>query len=182
MINKILLFSFATILMVSCEKDSISKYSDNIVGRWRLVSVVPEVNVQQCEYDGSLDFKSDHELIDYDLCEKDVNYGLWSIDDNILTLSDNEFPFPIIMKILSMSESSLSVEYMDEINNFERDTRPLPDTTVSTECGTCEFVTEDSQGNKTSGTPLPFCGEQLIEKQESTPVTVNGITTYWNCY
>ena len=168
--------------MVSCEKDSISNYSDNIVGKWRLTSVVPEVDVSQCEYDGSIEFTSAHEIIDYDLCENLVSYGLWTIQDNILTLTDNEFPFPIILKILTLSESSLSVEYMDEINNFERDTRPLPDTTFSTICGTCEFVTEDSQGNKTYGTPLPFCGEALIEKQESLPVTVGEITSYWNCY
>ncbi len=50
------------------------------------------------------------------------------------------------------------------------------------ECGTCELVTVDADGNKTFGTPLPFCGDALIEKQESNPVTVGGITTYWDCY
>ncbi len=50
------------------------------------------------------------------------------------------------------------------------------------ECGTCELVTEDADGNKTYGTPLPFCGDDLTEKDNESPVTINGITTYWNCY
>ena len=49
------------------------------------------------------------------------------------------------------------------------------------ECGTCELVTEDADGNITEGTPLPFCGDALSEKQNSSPVTVAGVTTYWDC-
>lgn len=50
------------------------------------------------------------------------------------------------------------------------------------ECGTCELVTVNADGTETLGTPLPFCGDALIEKQNSQPVTVGGITTYWQCY
>jgi len=50
------------------------------------------------------------------------------------------------------------------------------------ECGTCELVTIDADGNKTYGTPLLYCGDQLEEKLNSEPVTVGGITTYWECY
>jgi len=49
-------------------------------------------------------------------------------------------------------------------------------------CGTCELVTEDAVGDKTYGTPLPFCGDALAEKEDASPVTINGVTTYWNCY
>ena len=49
------------------------------------------------------------------------------------------------------------------------------------ECGTCELVTE-SGGSVTKGTPLPQCGEDLKDKEDSSPVTVGGVTTYWNCY
>ena len=49
------------------------------------------------------------------------------------------------------------------------------------ECGTCELVTE-SNGTTTNGTPLPFCGDQLKEKEDQSPVTVGGQTTYWICY
>lgn len=58
----------------------------------------------------------------------------------------------------------------------------IPACDLVEECGTCELVTEDDQGNKTYGTPLPFCGDDLKEKEDTPPVTINGITTYWNCY
>jgi hypothetical protein len=58
----------------------------------------------------------------------------------------------------------------------------IPACDLVEECGTCELVTEDSQGNKTYGTPLPFCGDDLKEKEDAPPVTINGVTTYWNCY
>lgn len=58
----------------------------------------------------------------------------------------------------------------------------LPACELLEECGTCELVTVDADGNKTFGTPLPFCGDDLEEKQNSSPVTVGGITTYWDCY
>jgi len=50
------------------------------------------------------------------------------------------------------------------------------------ECGTCELVTIDANNNETRGTPLPYCGEQLKDKKDSSPETVGGITTYWECY
>lgn len=50
------------------------------------------------------------------------------------------------------------------------------------ECGTCEMVTIDANDNETRTTPLPFCGEDLQSKKDSSPITVGGITTYWECY
>ena len=50
------------------------------------------------------------------------------------------------------------------------------------ECGTCEFITVDADGNRSSGTPMFFCGDDLQERQNSSPVTVGGVTTYWECY
>ena len=58
----------------------------------------------------------------------------------------------------------------------------VPACDVIEECGTCELVTEDAGGNKTFGTPLPFCGDDLKDKEDAPPHTINGITTYWNCY
>ncbi len=49
------------------------------------------------------------------------------------------------------------------------------------ECGTCVLVTE-LNGSVTEGTPLPFCGDQLKEKEDDPPVTIGPKTTYWNCY
>lgn len=58
----------------------------------------------------------------------------------------------------------------------------LPACDLVEECGTCELVTDDGQGNVSYGTPLPFCGDDLKDKEDAPPVTINGVTTYWNCY
>ena len=49
------------------------------------------------------------------------------------------------------------------------------------DCGTCELVTDDGT-DITYGTPLIFCGDELLDKQNSTPTTIGGVTTWWNCY
>jgi len=58
----------------------------------------------------------------------------------------------------------------------------IPACDLVEECGTCELVTEDADGNKSYGTPLPFCGDDLKDKEDASPVTINEVTTYWNCY
>jgi hypothetical protein len=59
----------------------------------------------------------------------------------------------------------------------------VPACDIIESCGTCVLITEDADGNVISeGTPLPFCGEDLTEKQNDPPVTVGGVTTYWDCY
>jgi hypothetical protein len=59
----------------------------------------------------------------------------------------------------------------------------LPACDLVEECGTCELVTEYDDDRPTEyGTPLPFCGDDLKDKEDAPPVTINGVTTYWNCY
>lgn len=58
----------------------------------------------------------------------------------------------------------------------------LPSCEFLENCGTCELVTTEADGTITYGTPLPFCGDDLIEKQNSEPTSIGGITTEWNCY
>ena len=50
------------------------------------------------------------------------------------------------------------------------------------ECGTCERVTIDANDNETRSTPLPYCGEELKDRKDSSPETIDGVTTYWECY
>ena len=50
------------------------------------------------------------------------------------------------------------------------------------ECGTCELVTIDANGNETRSTPLPYCGEELKDRKDSSQETIGGVTTYWYCY
>jgi hypothetical protein len=59
----------------------------------------------------------------------------------------------------------------------------LPACDLIEECGTCRLITEDASGNIIDeGTPLPYCGDDLKEKENASPVTVGGVTTYWDCY
>lgn len=58
----------------------------------------------------------------------------------------------------------------------------LPACDLIEECGTCVLITEENGQVIEEGTPLPYCGDALKEKQNSSPVTVGGITTYWDCY
>jgi hypothetical protein len=64
----------------------------------------------------------------------------------------------------------------------------LPACDLIEECGTCELVTEYSDGTDTGyGTPLPFCGDDLKDKEDAYPVYLNPDTpqetkSYWNCY
>jgi len=58
----------------------------------------------------------------------------------------------------------------------------LPGCDLLEDCGTCELTTVKADGTSSSGTPLLFCGDALADKQDSRPVTLGGITTYWDCY
>ncbi len=48
-------------------------------------------------------------------------------------------------------------------------------------CGTCEKVVDDGT-NITYPEKKPVCGDAYLDLLYSTPVTENGVTTYWNCY
>lgn len=59
----------------------------------------------------------------------------------------------------------------------------LPACDLVEECGTCEYVTEYSDGRDTEyGPPLPFCGDDLKERENAPPVTIGPATSYWDCY
>ena len=59
----------------------------------------------------------------------------------------------------------------------------LPACDLIEECGRCKFVTEYSDGTPTEyGTELASCGDDLKDKEDASSVTINGTTTYWNCY
>ncbi len=59
----------------------------------------------------------------------------------------------------------------------------LPACDIVEECGSCEQVTEDKDGNKTFGTPLLLCGDELKDKENEPPVDLpDGGVSYWHCY
>ena len=50
------------------------------------------------------------------------------------------------------------------------------------DCGKCELVTIDANNNETRSTPLPYCGEELENRQDSARETIGDVITYWDCY
>ena len=57
----------------------------------------------------------------------------------------------------------------------------LPACDLLDECASCTLITDYGNGNIDEGTPVPFCGEELKAKRNEPPVTVGGVTTYWDC-
>jgi len=59
--------------------------------------------------------------------------------------------------------------------------------TLLTACGTdndcksCSIV-KYQNGNEIDRTPgVPYCGDELADKESTPPVTVLGVTTVWEC-
>ena len=58
----------------------------------------------------------------------------------------------------------------------------LPACDIFDECGVCEMVTVNLADNsETRSTPVPLCGDDLTDKQNFIPETVDGTTIYWDC-
>ncbi len=54
-------------------------------------------------------------------------------------------------------------------------------------CGTCEFITQYSDGDTDTTLTWVYCDEAYEEKLNSTPVVIgegtsSEITTFWSCY
>ena len=58
-----------------------------------------------------------------------------------------------------------------------------PSCDIIEECGSCEQVTEDKDGNEVSrGTALLLCGDELREKDNAPLVPLpDGGVSYWVC-
>jgi hypothetical protein len=49
------------------------------------------------------------------------------------------------------------------------------------DCKSCSKVSYDD-GSEISRTPaVPYCGDELAEKENTPPVTIMGVTTVWEC-
>ena len=49
------------------------------------------------------------------------------------------------------------------------------------DCKSCSIV-EYQNGSEIDRTPgVPYCGDELAEKENTPPVTVLGVTTVWEC-
>ena len=117
---KQILFFMALMLSLSCEKDSESKYADNIIGKWKMTSAEPASYFEPCDFQGTITFKSDNTISDFDACENIYSTGKWRITDNILTVSNDELPIPIDVTIVSLTKTNMTTEFMDEVQHYTK--------------------------------------------------------------
>lgn len=107
------------ITLASCSKDS---PEDLIVGKWRLseVSGVGQDEYEDCDFTGYIEFKSDGKFTSIDDCTDEIETGLYSVDDNRLTVISDELPIPFVIEILVLNDNTLKTEFQGEITTFIR--------------------------------------------------------------
>ena len=49
------------------------------------------------------------------------------------------------------------------------------------DCKSCSKVTYNNDGEISRTPAVPYCGDELAEKESTPPVTVLGVTTVWEC-
>jgi len=49
------------------------------------------------------------------------------------------------------------------------------------DCKSCSKVTYNNQGEIGRTPAVPYCGDELAEKESTPPVEVLGVTTAWEC-
>lgn len=49
------------------------------------------------------------------------------------------------------------------------------------DCKSCSKVTYDDGGEISRTPAVPYCDDELADKESTPPVTVLGITTVWEC-
>lgn len=110
--KKILLFLFVIFLIFhSCKKDSVSSYPEMIVGKWQMTSAVPTSQYEPCDFKGYINFQSGNTYSSFDVCNNRLTKGKWKIQENILTVTDDGFPIPFDLTIISLSKSNMTLEF-----------------------------------------------------------------------
>lgn len=109
-----LLFS---VVLFSCSKDD--KKEASIVGKWQLQSATPDDDYAQCDYEGFIELKSDKSVLAYDKCDDDTYTGTWQREGNVITIVNEEIPFPVPVKIISLTETQLVLEVPDFLGGEE---------------------------------------------------------------
>jgi hypothetical protein len=49
------------------------------------------------------------------------------------------------------------------------------------DCKSCSTVTYDDDGEIGRTPAVPYCGDELADKESTPPVTILGVTTVWEC-
>jgi hypothetical protein len=109
------------LLFASCSKENLEK---DIVGKWRLSEVSANLaeDYEPCDYQGIWEFKSDGKYVQIDACESEdnVDYGLWSIEDDRLTVIPDSFPIPFVLKIVILNKNTFKYEFAGEVLTFRK--------------------------------------------------------------
>ncbi len=112
--KKIITFFLVSIFLISCSSDNDStSNSDSIVGKWQVVKYSIPDYYEPCDYLGWTNILSNGKFEDYDQCSNSKSSGTWSQKDNLLTLIASDIPIPFTAKIISLSKTTLVLEFDD---------------------------------------------------------------------
>ncbi len=77
----------------------------------------------------------------------------------------------------------MSLEFDGKKANYMRDTRPesIIIEPVTTICGFCKLITEVNGEIVEETHQGQYCGEEFIDKDESSTVSIGNISIYWAC-
>jgi hypothetical protein len=110
--KKLVLGLLMVVSFYSCSSDNDSASStDNIVGKWKVVSYSSPENYEPCDYLGYINIMDGGKYQDYDECTNTSENGTWSQKDNMLTITSPTFLFTVVGKIVSVSNTTLVLEF-----------------------------------------------------------------------
>lgn len=149
---KAIILAVIVILCFSCKKDSITNHSENIIGKWKAVSGTPPENFEPCDFSETLIFYKDKTFHEFYACDNLFSTGIWKIQDNILTISNNDFPVPMDITIISLSNSELTISFMGETVKYSKMATKPPSTNGLVAYYPFNGNANDGSGNQLNGT------------------------------
>ncbi|NDV66397.1 lipocalin family protein [Bacteroides sp. 224] len=110
-------FYFLSVLLLSsvsfiaCSSDD-DKNNDELIGKWQVESFSDEDEYEysSCDYLAWFELKSDGTYTEYD-SEGKTTEGSWSKKGNILTVASEDVLFPITIKIVSLTNDKLVLQF-----------------------------------------------------------------------
>jgi len=159
----VLIFCTSLIILTSCEESSFEEnsYEDN---------TITIINNSNHEIRFAIGNKTEKTISDLDLrLNTDTSYTQYF-----------NTPGTIYLHYGSVEFRDVQAEYMGEItlNNY---LTYMIDTIFEDICGTCSLFTEQDGEITETTSSYPYCNSAFLDKQSSTPTTIGGVTTYWEC-
>lgn len=118
---------FAACTFVSCSSDDDDSNGSQIVGKWQLVSVLPQSMAEDyddCEFEGYVEFEVSGRYSDHRPCGvNDIGGGKWDLSGNTLTITSDIFPTPMEATV-EISNSTLVI--IQDAYDFDDDYNVAP--------------------------------------------------------